>query len=55
MYLGIITTIFFAAEMRKHLREAGVPKALYSATLAESLADLREQVSRLTTMMDPAG
>ncbi|BES93298.1 rap1 GTPase-GDP dissociation stimulator [Nesidiocoris tenuis] len=53
--LAIIGLIISSAEMRKHLREAGVPKALYSATLAESLADLREQVSRLTTMMDPAG
>lgn len=41
--------------MRKHLCESGVPKALYSAVLSDNLSDLRDQVGRLASMMDPAG
>jgi hypothetical protein len=44
--------IFFTAEIRTHLQEVGVPKALYSAVLSDSLSDLREQVIRLTTLLD---
>lgn len=38
--------------MRKHLCEAGVPKALYSSILCDALSDLKDQVSRLATMLD---
>uniref|UniRef100_A0A0A9YZP0 Rap1 GTPase-GDP dissociation stimulator 1-B n=2 Tax=Lygus hesperus TaxID=30085 RepID=A0A0A9YZP0_LYGHE len=53
--LAFIGQIIDSADMRKHLCEAGVPKALYCAILADSLSDLRDQVSRLASMMDPAG
>ncbi|KAL1139046.1 hypothetical protein AAG570_009107 [Ranatra chinensis] len=50
--LALVSQLATSAEMRTHLRETGVPKALYSAILSDSLADLRDQVIRLTTMLD---
>lgn len=50
--LAFVGQLANSSEMRKHLRDAEVPKALYSCVLSDALADLRDQVSRLTTLID---
>ncbi|XP_014251197.1 rap1 GTPase-GDP dissociation stimulator 1-B [Cimex lectularius] len=50
--LAFVGQLVNSSELRKHLCEAGVPKALYSTILGDSLADLRDQVTRLATMLD---
>ncbi|XP_073989931.1 visceral mesodermal armadillo-repeats [Rhodnius prolixus] len=50
--LAFVGQLANSGEMRKHLCEAGVPKALYSSILCDALSDLKDQVSRLATMLD---
>lgn len=38
--------------MRTHLLESGVPKALSLVSIRENLADVRDQVMRLASMID---
>ncbi|KAK9503308.1 hypothetical protein O3M35_011908 [Rhynocoris fuscipes] len=50
--LAFVGQLANSSEMRKHLCDAGVPKALYSSILSDALSDLKDQVSRLATMLD---
>ncbi|XP_014276992.1 GTPase-GDP dissociation stimulator vimar [Halyomorpha halys] len=50
--LAFVGQLVTSSDMRRHLRDTGVPKALYSCVLGDTLSDLRDQVSRLTTLID---
>ncbi|RZF48501.1 hypothetical protein LSTR_LSTR007779 [Laodelphax striatellus] len=51
--LSLVSQLATSSDMKMHLRERGVPKALSMiVSLKDSMADMRDQVSRLTSMLE---
>ncbi|XP_039293340.1 rap1 GTPase-GDP dissociation stimulator 1 [Nilaparvata lugens] len=51
--LSLVSQLATSSDMKQHLRERGVPKALSMiVSLKDNMADMRDQVSRLTSMLE---